>query len=68
VGQLSEELLSLESRISLDEDKQQQPSEVAHSPQDMQIPGAISVAFPELTRVPIFGIEAQTDMFQFEWP
>ena len=37
----------------------------AHS---MKVPMPLAVPFPELTRVPIFGIDQNTEQLQFEWP
>jgi len=65
VSQLSDELLSLESCISLEEG-----GNGGTGPQDLgnTIATTPAFAFPELLKVPIGGIDENTDQFQFCWP
>ena len=55
-------LMSMERRISL----RQAPMPIKEKevPEKPEIP----IPFPNLVRVPIFGIEENTKNFQFEWP
>ena len=61
-GQYSEELLGLENGISLEE-----ASQAVVSPQDA-INAHIAIPWPDILKVPIGGIDENTDQFQFAWP